>query len=311
MKPILFLLIAGITFQSCYSQEKKGFNLSNASISVSEIKDGGPPKDGIPSIDNPSFLKASENSLSKNDRILGVYENGIAKAYPIAILNYHEIVNDHFGDKAIVVTYCPLCGSGIAFDAQVNDKTLTFGVSGLLYNSDVLLYDRETESLWSQLKYESVSGSMLGNELKILNTANTTWSNWKEKHPKSLVLSENTGFNRNYTRNPYPDYDKSTGTYFPVSQKDDRFHSKEMVIGITLNGKTKAYTFSELEKLDGKALEDTFAGQKLKVKYNPEAKSAEIFAADGEPIPAITNFWFAWFAFNPNTEVYQYKIKVE
>ncbi|MBZ9731653.1 DUF3179 domain-containing protein, partial [Salegentibacter sp. JZCK2] len=140
MKSILFLLIACITFQSNYAQEKKGFDLSNASIPISEIKDGGPPKDGIPSIDSPKFLSASKAILSKNDRILGVYENGIAKAYPIAIMNYHEIVNDDFEGKAVVITYCPLCGSGIAFNAKVNDKILNFGVSGLLYNSDVLLY---------------------------------------------------------------------------------------------------------------------------------------------------------------------------
>lgn len=308
MKPILILLMAGMTIQSYYAQEKKGFELSNASIPLSEIKDGGPPKDGIPSIDNPKFLNASAASLSKHDRILGVYENGIAKAYPIAILNYHEVVNDYFGDKAVVVTYCPLCGSGIAFDSQVNDKTLTFGVSGLLYNSDVLLYDRQTESLWSQLKYEAVSGSMLGNELEILNTANTTWGNWNQRHPKSLVLSENKGFIRDYSSNPYPGYDTSTRTYFPVNQEDDRFHPKEMVIGIEINKQTKAYPFSELEKLDGQFLEDTFADQKLKVKYNPKAQSAEIFTADGKPLPAITNFWFAWFAFNPDTEVYQHKM---
>lgn len=297
-----------MTIQSYYAQEKNGFDLSTAAIPISEIKDGGPPKDGIPSIDNPILLNASEVSLSTNDRILGVYENGIAKAYPIAILNYHEVVNDNFGDKAVVVTYCPLCGSGIAFDAKVNDKTHTFGVSGLLYNSDVLLYDRQTESLWSQLKYEAVSGSMLGNELKILNTANTTWGNWKQRHPKSLVMSENTGFIRDYTRNPYPGNDTSKRTYFPVNQEDDRFHPKEMVIGIEINKQTKAYLFSELEKLEGKVLEDTFEGQKLRVKYNREVQSAEIVDAQGNLLPGITNFWFAWFAFNPDTEVYQHKM---
>lgn len=306
MKLILLLLIASLTFQPYYSQEKKGFDLSNAIIPVSEIKDGGPPKDGIPSIDNPKFLSASNASLSKNDRILGVYENGIAKAYPIAILNYHEIVNDNFGDKAVVVTYCPLCGSGIAFNAKVNDEILSFGVSGLLYNSDVLLYDRETESLWSQLKYQAISGPLLGEKLKILNTANTTWENWKENHPNTQVLAENTGFNRDYATDPYPDYDSSTLTYFPVGKKDDRFHPKETVIGIELNGKAKAYPFSELKKIKGNVLEDSFAGKKLKIKYNAKAESAQIINEQGDLLPAITNFWFAWYAFNPDTEVYHH-----
>lgn len=152
MKSFLILMIALTVFPVAQSQTKNGFDLGNSSILVEDIKSGGPPKDGIPAIDHPKFLSASKASLSNNDRILGVHENGIAKAYPIAIMNYHEIVNDLFGNKAVVVTYCPLCGSGIAFNAKINDQTLSFGVSGLLYNSDVLLYDRETESLWSQLK---------------------------------------------------------------------------------------------------------------------------------------------------------------
>jgi hypothetical protein len=309
MKPILFLFIVLTVFNLPYakSQTKNSFDLSKSSIPVEEIKSGGPPKDGIPAIDNPKFLKASETSLKKQARILGVYENGIAKAYPIAILNYHEIVNDHFGEQAVVITYCPLCGSGIAFDAQINEEVLTFGVSGLLYNSDVLLYDRQTESLWSQLKYEAVTGELKGEILKILNTANTTWKAWKDKHPTTLVLSEDTGFNRDYSRDPYPNYEQNQQLYFPVSNVNDLFEPKERVIGLEINGKSKAYPFSELKKLKGKVLEDSFEGQELKITYNSQAQSAEILDENGKQIPAVTNFWFAWFAFNPETEVYEYK----
>lgn len=309
MKPILFLFIVLTVFNLPYakSQTKNSFDLSNSSIPVEEIKSGGPPKDGIPAIDNPKFLKASETSLKKQARILGVYENGIAKAYPIAILNYHEIVNDHFGEQAVVITYCPLCGSGIAFDAQINEEVLTFGVSGLLYNSDVLLYDRQTESLWSQLKYEAVTGELKGEILKILNTANTTWKAWKDKHPTTLVLSEDTGFNRDYSRDPYPNYEQNQQLYFPVSNVNDLFEPKERVIGLEINGKSKAYPFSELKKLKGKVLEDSFEGQELKITYNSQAQSAEILDENGKQIPAVTNFWFAWFTFNPETEVYEYK----
>ncbi|MEX2591859.1 MAG: DUF3179 domain-containing protein [Anditalea sp.] len=302
---ILFLLL--IVLQSSYAQTLKGFDLSNSRIPVSEIKDGGPPRDGIPSIDEPVFLKASQASLKNDDRILGVYENGIAKAYPINILNFHEIVNDHFGDDPVVVTYCPLCGSGIAFDARIKGEPKTFGVSGMLYNSDVLLYDRETESLWSQLKYEAIAGALAGEELQILNTANTTWKAWKEKHPNSLVLSEKTGFNRDYSLDPYPGYGRSSKLYFSVSDQDERFHPKEMVIGLQLNGKTKAYPFSELEKSGKKEIQDKFQGKSLRIVYNANSKSAEIFDDIGNPIPAVTNFWFAWFAFNPDTEIYKPK----
>lgn len=308
MKSFLKLIIVLTILYSpiAQAQTKNGFDLSNSSIPLEDIKSGGPPRDGIPSIDEPKFTKALESKISSDARILGVSVNGIAKAYPISILNYHEIVNDYFGEKAVVITYCPLCGSGIAFNAEVNGKKLSFGVSGLLYNSDVLLYDRQTESLWSQLKYEAISGKLLGEKLKVLNTANTTLKNWKEKHPNTLILSEDTGFNRDYSQNPYPNYNTSSAIYFPVNNTDDTFHSKEMVIGIEINGKTKAYPFSELKKLKGTILEDTFAGQKLKIKYNSKAQSAEILDANGNLLPAITNFWFAWYAFNPETEVYQY-----
>ncbi|CAM4231728.1 DUF3179 domain-containing protein [Gillisia limnaea] len=209
MRFLLFITVF-LLIHFSYGQTKKGFDLGNASIPIAEIKDGGPPKDGIPSIDAPVFIKAQQASLKADDRILGVKENGIAKAYPINILNFHEIVNDNFNGKSVVITYCPLCGSGIAFDAEIDGKALEFGVSGLLYNSDVLLYDRLTESLWSQLEYKAVSGPMAGKELKILNTANTTWKNWKEKNPETLVLSEKTGFKRDYSLNPYPGYEDSS-----------------------------------------------------------------------------------------------------
>lgn len=301
----LLLISIFLIGQSGFCQSKKGFDLKNSTIPLAEIKDGGPPKDGIPAIDKPVFLKAARARLKEDDRILGVNENGVARAYPINILNYHEIVNDDFNGKPVVVTYCPLCGSGIAFDAVVNGTPLEFGVSGLLYNSDVLLYDRQTESLWSQLEYKAISGPMVGKELSVLPTANTTWKNWRDKHPKTQVLSENTGFKRDYSRNPYPGYEASSTLFFPVSSQNEEFHPKEMIIGITIDGTSKAYPFSELEKTGKKSIKDQFNGKTLEIRYNAESKSAEILDAEGKILPAITNFWFAWFAFNPDTEIFR------
>lgn len=178
-----FLLLSFLLFiQYAGAQSMKGFDLSSASIPVDKIKDGDPPKDGIPSIDQPEFKKASAMRLDEQKRVLGVSVNGVAKAYPVAIMNYHEIVNDMFGDQAVVVTYCPLCGSGIAFDAAIGGEKKTFGVSGLLYNSDVLLYDRQTESLWSQIMMEAVAGPMGGKKLEMAPTMNTSWGEWKRKY---------------------------------------------------------------------------------------------------------------------------------
>ncbi len=304
-KNLILICIAFLTVISVHSQTMKGFDLSNSSIPVGEIKDGGPPKDGIPSIDKPKFVNIKKATLAAGDRVLGVKENGIAKAYPIKIMNYLEIVNDHFGDQPVVVTYCPLCGSGIAFDATIKGKAKTFGVSGMLYNSDVLLYDRETETLWSQLKYEAIAGPLAGEQLEVLNTANTTWKAWKDKNPETLVLSENTGYTRNYNLDPYPGYETSSDIYFSVSESDDRYHPKETVIGLEVDGKFKAYPFSELESLKGKTLKDSFQGKEFRIMYDPKAKSAEISDAEGNIVPAVTNFWFAWFAFHPETEVFK------
>lgn len=303
MKPLIFVITI-LLFNTCIAQSKKGFDLKNSIIPISEIMDGGPPKDGIPAIDNPKFIKGSKVKLEGTDRVLGVFFNGIAKAYPVRILNYHEIVNDHFGSEPVVVTYCPLCGSGIAFSSKIMGKPATFGVSGLLYNSDVLLYDRETESLWSQLMFKAVSGPLVNQKLEPLPTTNTTWKNWRNKYPDSLVLSEETGFNRNYSHNPYPDYSSSSNLFFPVSGNDDRYHPKEVVIGIIINGKPKAYPLVELNKSEKGSIMDKFQGKNLRIEFSEEGNSAEIFDENGKLIPSVSNFWFAWYAFYPETEVF-------
>ncbi len=286
------------------AQAKKGFSLKGAIIPVSEIMDGGPPRDGIPSINHPEFNKAEQAKYPDDDaRVLGVYLNGIAKAYPIGILNYHEIVNDFFGDEPVVITYCPLCGSGIAFYAKVGGKNRTFGVSGLLYNSDVLLYDRETESLWSQIMAQAVTGPMKGSELEIITTINTTWKEWKDNHPNTLVLSTKTGYARNYNSTPYAGYDDSESLYFPVKKRNRSYHPKERILGVEVNGKYKAYPFSELEKA-GCDIEDSFNGKKIRVLFDNEAKAARIVDEEGLEIPSYVSFWFAWAAFHKKTEVF-------
>ena len=303
-----FLLLSFLLFvQYACAQSMKGFDLSNASMPVDKIKDGGPPKDGIPSIDQPEFKKASAMRLDEQTRVLGVSVNGVAKAYPVAIMNYHEIVNDMFGDQAVVVTYCPLCSSGIAFDAAIDGERKTFGVSGLLYNSDVLLYDRQTESLWSQIMMEAVAGPMEGKKLEMVPTMNTSWGEWKRKYPDTWVLTENTGYQRDYSHTPYQGYEKSAQLYFDVEHQDERFHPKEMVVGIEINGQFKAYPFSELEKLKTAKLKDQFQGEELLIRYLKDSQSATISNIQGKELPALTTFWFAWYAFHPETAVFTAK----
>lgn len=284
-----------------------GFDLTNSSIDKELILAGGPAKDGIPAIDKPHFISPQDATyLNKTDRILGISLQGVSKAYPIGILNWHEIVNDEIEGSHFSITYCPLCGTGVAFSSKVKDKTLNFGVSGLLYNSDVLLYDRQTESLWSQIKSEAISGELQGQKLTRLPITHTSWSNWLETHPDTIVLSDKTGFVRDYTRDPYSGYEKSKATYFQVTHKaPDYFHPKERVLGLEINNQFKAYPFSEIDKANEALIKDSFAGETFNIHWDKTNQKASITKTSGETVATIEGFWFAWFAFHPGTEVFK------
>ncbi len=282
-----------------------GFDISNITIPSNEVHQGGPSKDGIPAIDHPKFIDADQaHFLTDNDEILAIYSNGIAKAYPLRILNYHEVVNDLFKEQSVIVTFCPLCGSGVAFSGSIDGIDFSFGVSGLLYNSDVLLYDRQTESLWSQLLGKSVSGPSAGKEIELVAMEQTTWADWKLRHPNTLVLDVNTGFDRDYTRLLYDGYKNNEQLYFPVNNKNTILPNKEKVLGLTINGVHKAYPFSVLRNAD-KELEDTVNNMKVIISYNKEYDSATIIDKNGKLLPATTLFWFAWNAFHPGTLIYK------
>ncbi len=228
----------------------------------------------------------------------------MTRAYPVAILNWHEIVNDRIAGEPVVVTWCPLCGTGIAYRAQVNGEALSFGVSGLLYNSDMLLYDRKTDSLWSQIMRQAVSGPLQGARLEAIPLEHTSWSDWKKRHPRTQVLSTATGYQRDYRHNPYPGYETSRRLSFPVSAVDDRYHPKAWVLGVELDGAYMAYPFEELEK-SGAAVQDTLAGRDIVVNYDRDNRSATARLAGGGLLPAVTSYWFAWYAFHPDTGVYR------
>ncbi|UCE31189.1 MAG: DUF3179 domain-containing protein [Burkholderiales bacterium] len=281
-----------------------GFVLDGASIPVDQILPGGPPRDGIPAIDTPRFVAADAAGLEADDRVLGLVRNGVARAYPVRILNWHEVVNDRIGDERIVITYCPLCGSGIAFGADVGGRTRSFGVSGLLFNSDVLLYDRETESLWSQLLGEAVTGPARGTRLRAVTLDHTSWADWRARHPETRVLSFETGYLRNYARDPYAGYERDPRTFFPVAASDPRYHAKAWVLGVEASGARKAYPFAELENAP-QPLADRLGGREIEVIYDAEHRTARVRDADGAPYPSVMTFWFAWVAFFPDTQVYR------
>ena len=301
---VLPVLLAAVT-PNAHGQVMNGFDLNEALIPEEEIHSGGPPRDGIPAIDTPRFVSADEAPfLQAGDRVLGITRNGVSKAYPVAILNWHEIVNDSFGDEPVVVTYCPLCGTGIAYLARAGEQVLKFGVSGLLYNSDMLLYDRQYQSLWSQISRQAISGTLKGAKLQAIPVMHTRWSDWVQRHPATRVLSTDTGHRRDYTRNPYQGYEKTRDLWFPVPARDERYHPKEPVLGVEVNGHFKAYPFVEMEK-SGEDVHDTLAGQSVVVKFDPGHRTATVADAGGNLLPGIIAYWFAWYAFHPDTAVYR------
>lgn len=306
---ILTSILVGVSaiLVSKMATSDNGFDLSNATIPVEQIMHGGPPKDGIPAISSPKFVNVEQTDhVGESDRIVGIVIDGVAKAYPISILNWHEIVNDEINGQHFAITYCPLCGTAVAFDATIDGKVTEFGVSGLLYNSDVLLYDRNTESLWSQISSDAISGELVGTRLKRLPISHTTWQDWQSRHPNSLVLSEETGHFRDYSRDPYAGYEKSRSLFFSVNNRaPETYHPKELVVGLEVDGSFKAYPFIELEKNAKASFIDTINGRQFTINWDNENRAVNIVDSNGKEVAGIQGFWFAWFAFHPDTAVYK------
>jgi len=298
------LLFVVLLVFAAQAQSKNGFDLSNALVKVDDILSGGPPRDGIPAIDHPVFVKAAAvDYLRDGDIVVGLVFDGGARAYPLRILIWHEVVNDVVAGAPVAVTYCPLCGTSMVFSRDINDKTRTFGVSGLLYQSDVLLYDREDESLWSQLGMKAVTGAQAGTTLKWLPSEHLTWRAWREKYPQSEVLSPNTGYHRNYDGNAYASYFASDALMFPAPLRRRELANKERVVGVLIDGVAKAYALKDLP--DGRPVEDNVAGRALRVLYNSAHQYPRITDDSGEVIPAVVAFWFAWQAFYPHTALWK------
>ena len=204
---------------------------------------GGPPPDGIPSIDLPTFTTVSgaDGWLEPDDLLIVLTHKGIERGYPFRILTHHEIVNDTVGGDPIVVTYCPLCGSGIAYERTIDCEPVEFGTSGLLFNSNLVMYDRRTRSLWMQIGGQAVLGSMSGQWLTPIAVDVVRWEEWSAHHPDAEILDQGFGF-RDYSYDPYDGYDADYSVWFPVQNVEDgRFHPKAVIFGIEAGGIHKAY----------------------------------------------------------------------
>lgn len=281
------------------------FDLSNAVIPANEIHAGGPPKDGIPALTDPRMIAAQEAAyLQPADRVIGVVRGQDARAYPLRILNYHEIVNDRLDGVPIAVTYCPLCDSAAVFDRRTEAGVQEFGVSGLLYNSNVLMYDRgrRPESLWSQMKAAGVSGPGASQSLRALPFELTTWQDWQTRYPRTTVLSDRTGHARDYRSNPYQGYFASPRLMFPARPSSDRLPAKSLVLGVWSGGQARAYPLDAFDP-QGEILDQQLGDERFRLAYDGRHESLRVTEADDE-LQWMYSFWFAWYAFRPHTEVY-------
>jgi hypothetical protein len=290
------------------------------------VVSGGVPKDGIPSIDDPSFSAASDVTLAAGTPVFGVARNGEAKAYPQYILVHHEIVNDVVGGEPVAVTYCPLTGTAEGFRRGESE----FGVSGDLVNANLVMYDRGTDTRWPQILATGIAGPLEGETLDEFRVVWTTWEEWRTAHPETRVLTEDTGYIRRYGTDPYGDYNPRTGYYknrqyyFSPIAENDRAHPKNVVLGARTSEEAVAFDKDALLRERVRSAETPHANYvavadpELSTGYvyrNPDGVevspaddayevNGETQPADSLPLPRVLTFdamWFAWAGFYPET----------
>ena len=239
-------------------------------VDVDSIVSGGPPPDGIRPIDEPAIVTADEvDFLCDQEAVIALELDGEARAYPVRIMTRHEIVNDTLGDVPVTVSYCPLCSSAVAFDRRLDDRILDFGTSGSLFQSALVMYDRQTESLWGHFTGEALVGTLAGDRLEAFTAQTVSWGDWVAAHPEGTVLApDSTG--STYGDNPYPGYETNSGPLSPQflrEEIDDRLPEKDRVLGIRDGEDAIAIELSELT--DERVIEVDLAGEPVVAWLRP------------------------------------------
>ncbi len=271
------------------------------SVALDDLNQGCSARDCIPSIDDPKYVAVADaDHVADDDIVIALTIKGEHRAYPARILDHHEIVNDTIGGEPVAITWCPLCGSAVGIRRELEGEFVEFGVSGVLYNSDLVLYDRTTNTLWDQIIAEGIVGPLTGEKLELIPVTMTTWGRWKSSHPETLVLSTDTGFDKDYSLDRYAQYRDSFDLMFPVKQTDERVHPKSVVFGFDMDGTTIAFTEALLQ--EQRSVEHELNGNRLVVSMSDDG-SVSMLAHDGESQSPIRLFWFAWYTFHPQTEL--------
>jgi len=281
-------------------------DFDGAKVKEEDLLQGCFGKDCIPSIENPHFETADQADtwLEPDDRIFAVNYEGVTRAYAQRIMNWHEIVNDEINGTPVAITFCPLCGSAVAFERTVDSVITEFGVSGKLHNSDLVMYDRYEGNFWQQITGEAIVGpaARRDEKLKQVPIITTTWGEWKTKHPTTQVLSRDTGFSRDYDRYPYGTYEQDDQLLFGVEGLDQSLQIKTVVYGIVIDGKSKAYPEEIFNR--SSIIEDSVGNTQIKLEKGDGGEIVVTNVETDEKIIPIRLFWFAWAAFHPDTELY-------
>ncbi|MFQ6044835.1 MAG: DUF3179 domain-containing protein [Gemmatimonadales bacterium] len=279
-RPALFSLL-GITAVStaaaCTPQDREWrTDFTRHTVPLEEIVPGGPPKDGIPAIDHPRFVSVREADDWLDDRepVIVISRPGEAKAYPLQILIWHEIVNDIVGRLPVAVTFCPLCNTALSFERRVEGRVLDFGTTGRLRHSDLVMYDRQTESWWQQATGAAIVGHYAGSQLESISSPVVSWRSLKETHPDAKVLSRETGHQRDYGENPYVGYDAPSGAPYADFFReplDERLRAMDRVVALEVGETAVAYPFSSLASR--RVVNDRVEGRPIAVFWAPGTSS--------------------------------------
>lgn len=270
-------------------------------VPLTQLQQGCPARDCIPAIDRPQFVGAdAADFMDEDDLVLGIATADVVRAYPAFILNRHEIVNDVVSGTPVAVTWCPLCGSGLAFERVVDGKTSEFGVSGVLNESDLVMYDRNSESLWQQISGRAFIGPARGRTLTPFPMAMATWAEWRQAHPDTEVLSTKTGFALDYSvKSPYGSYADSDKLMFPVSHVSQLARPKDVIYGVRLE--TGALAVTEALLREKGQLDVTWQGTRFHWQRAANGLVEVTRGGTGEKLLAHRMYWFAWYTFNPDT----------
>ncbi len=276
-----------------------GYGADDIDVDPDTVFQGCAQRDCIPSIDRPEFLNTADvDYLDGDDIVLSLSFNNITRAYPTRILDRHEIVNDYFGDTPVAVTYCPLCGSGLAFVRVLDGKDVELGVSGLLHNNDLIMYDRKTQSLWQQISGTAIAGPRRGSTLQSLPVTMNLWEEWKALNPQAEVLALPAS-QQHYRKKAYGDYDSSGRLLFPVTARDARLHVKKVVYGVEIGEQSIAVEDQWLK--NNGSWQHEISGKALRLEMNDAGGVTGSLA--GEPIAVHRMYWFAWYSFHPDTSL--------